>query len=230
MIKSKKVSLVIPSFNEKKRIINVINVAKRVSQISEIIVVDDGSDSVSKKILKKIKGIKLIIHPQNFGKCQALKTGTLAAKGDIIAFVDADLTGLQPRHLTKLLKPILSNQADITLSQRDRHHWKIFDEGFIIAYTGDRCLKKELLVDNIDIFEVSGYLFEAAFNQRFFNSNLSIFKVRFDGVSHFSKQEKDGIIWGLVKDIQMTWKVSSFLGLKKLLFQTSYSRNLPIFR
>jgi len=71
MIKSKKVSLVIPSFNEKKRILDVVNVAKQVPQISEIIIVDDGSDLVSKNILKKITGIKLIVHPQNFGKTTA---------------------------------------------------------------------------------------------------------------------------------------------------------------
>ena len=228
MIKSKKVSLVIPSFNEKKRILDVVNVAKQVPQISEIIIVDDGSDLVSKNILKKITGIKLIVHPQNFGKTTALKTGVIHAAGDIIIFLDADLVGLQPHHIRQLLKPVLSNQADITLSQRDRHHWKIFDEGFIVAYTGDRCLNKELLVDNIDIFEAPGYLFEAAFNQRFFNSDLSIARVRFTGVSHFSKQEKDGIFLGLIKDIQMVWKILRFLRLKKLLFQTSHSRNLPL--
>ena len=95
MIKSKKVSLVIPSFNEKKRILDVVNVAKQVPQISEIIIVDDGSSDSSKTVIKN-KYLKTfskfrLVQNSHQGKAFAVLTGIKQAKGDYVIFTDIDL-------------------------------------------------------------------------------------------------------------------------------------------
>jgi len=222
------VSVVIPSFNEERRILSVISVVKQCPHVNEIIVVDDGSDNLSHRILASIPDINLITHPQNLGKSQALKTGTLQARGDLITFLDADLVNLSLQHLTTLIQPVKNRQYDITLSQRDREYWKIFGNGFVVAFTGDRCLPKQLLLDNINIFDVQGYLIEASFNQRFFNSHYQTARVRFDAVGHCPKHLKTGTLVGLRADIAMANSIASYLGFKKLLKQVTFASRLPL--
>jgi len=63
----------------KKMIYNSLNVLKKVTKRSEIIMVDDGcpekSGSIAKKLTKKFKNIKVIFHKKNLGYGAALKTG-----------------------------------------------------------------------------------------------------------------------------------------------------------
>src|SRR3989338_4298988 len=88
-----KTSLVIPAYNEEKTIAHVIKQAKLVKDISEIIVVDDGSKDRTSKIAKNL-GVEVIKHHKNLGKGEALKTGISHARGTIILFLDADLKNI----------------------------------------------------------------------------------------------------------------------------------------
>ena len=108
-----KVSLIIPAYNEEKTIGKVLNVAKKVKLLDEIIVVDDGSADCTKSIAKKYNVI-VVSHKTNLGKGTAISTGIKRAKGDILVFIDADLTNISPRKITALAHPILSNEADFT--------------------------------------------------------------------------------------------------------------------
>jgi len=91
-----KVSVIIPAYNENDRIERVV--FPLLGFVDEIIIVDDGSDYP----IKKIEGIKLLRHEINKGKGEALKTGFIEAKNEVIAFFDADLIGLNVKHLKKM--------------------------------------------------------------------------------------------------------------------------------
>ena len=87
------ISIVIPAFNEEKAIGETLQDLESTLKSSrrpyEIIVVDDGSkDNTSAEVEKT--STQLIRHPKNRGYGASLKTGTLAAKGDIVVFYDAD--------------------------------------------------------------------------------------------------------------------------------------------
>ncbi len=117
------ISLVIPFYNEEKRIADTAR--RAVDYLSahfsdfELLLVDDGSTDGSAAALLPLCGerVKLLGYRQNRGKGYAVKTGIMAAKGDAVFFLDADLAyGLE------VLKPacerLMSTKADILIGSR----------------------------------------------------------------------------------------------------------------
>ena len=90
-----KLSIVIPCFNEKATILELINAVRRAPiEHKQIIIIDDGSTDGTREILKMfhdVAHIDVIYHDKNKGKGAALRTGFAAANGDICVVQDADL-------------------------------------------------------------------------------------------------------------------------------------------
>jgi len=110
-----KLSIIIPAYNEKNTIEEIIRRIKVVNLSGvekEIIVVDDGSKDGTSEILKKIPGIKYIFHEKNLGKGGAMKTGFKNASGDILIIQDADLE-YDPNDYMAVIEPILSGRAEV---------------------------------------------------------------------------------------------------------------------
>jgi len=95
---AQKISLVIPAYNEEKLIVSsikkVLTYMLKNKYNFEVIVVDDGSKDKTKEKVRSIKDkhVKLLSYKPNKGKGHAVKTGMLAAKGDLLLFLDADLS------------------------------------------------------------------------------------------------------------------------------------------
>ena len=121
MIKfKKKLSIIIPVYNEKNTIEKVLNKIHKLKNIKkEIIVVDDASYDGSANILKKNKNkiTILIHHKKNMGKGSALRTGIRLASGNIILIQDADLE-YNPDDYQKLLQPFIETDADVVYGTR----------------------------------------------------------------------------------------------------------------
>ena len=110
-MKVKKISIVIPVFNEEgtiSRIIKAVKKAKVFGLKKEIIVIDDCSTDKTSTILSKLskKEIKVLSHSKNQGKGTALRTGLKITTGDIIIIQDADLE-YDPADYSRLIEPIL---------------------------------------------------------------------------------------------------------------------------
>ena len=114
-----KISVVIPVFNERDTIAQLIGRVRAVlgERPSEIVVVDDGSIDGTRDILRSVEGIRLIEHEKNQGKGAALRTGFAAVDGDVVIVQDADLE-YDPRDYEKLLEPILDGRADVVFGSR----------------------------------------------------------------------------------------------------------------
>lgn len=117
----KKISIVIPVYNEEKTLVEILNAVEKADSLGlekEIILVDDCSRDKSREVLKAYEGRhKILYHEKNKGKGAALKTGFNEASGDIILIQDADLE-YNPDEYSILLSPILDGKADVVYGSR----------------------------------------------------------------------------------------------------------------
>jgi len=116
-----KISIVIPCYDEKNTIEQIVEAVRAAPiESKEIIVVDDCSQDGTQELLReKISRIvdQIIYHPVNRGKGAALRTGFAAATGDIVVVQDADLE-YNPENYPLLLEPLLSGKADVVFGSR----------------------------------------------------------------------------------------------------------------
>lgn len=112
-------SVVIPVYNEKSTIREIVKKVKAVNIPKEIILVDDGSTDGSREILKTMKSdnVKVLLHPKNYGKGYAVRTGIKEASGRITIIQDADLE-YEPKEFPMLIKPIIDGKSKVVYGTR----------------------------------------------------------------------------------------------------------------
>jgi glycosyltransferase involved in cell wall biosynthesis len=115
-----RLSVVIPVYNERNTLAEILRRVRATPMAKEIILVDDGSTDGTRELLADMTSepdLRILFHPENRGKGAALKTGFLAATGAIVLVQDADLE-YDPADYPALLAPILANQADVVFGSR----------------------------------------------------------------------------------------------------------------
>jgi glycosyltransferase involved in cell wall biosynthesis len=118
----KKVSIVVPVYNEKGTIEQVLELVKKANVLNlekEIILVDDFSTDGTREYLESLidPSLKIIYHQKNQGKGAALHTGFASATGGIVVVQDADLE-YDPAEIEKVLKPFFERQASVVYGSR----------------------------------------------------------------------------------------------------------------
>jgi len=116
-----KLSIVIPCYNEKGLLPQLISLVKSTSvSDKEIILVDDGSNDGTAELIKNSiekEVARVIYHPVNMGKGAAIRSGLSAVTGDIVLIQDADLE-YDPAEYPKLIAPIVEGKADVVFGSR----------------------------------------------------------------------------------------------------------------
>lgn len=134
-----KVSVVIPVYNERAFIEEVLLRVQTVELDKEIIVVDDGSTDGTRALLEglekaqsggasevavheganrlSLENMRFLFQPRNRGKGAALRRAFEAASGDVVLVQDADLE-YNPADYDKLLEPIFDGRADVVYGSR----------------------------------------------------------------------------------------------------------------
>lgn len=118
-------SVVIPALNEENGIADIIQRVHAVEaalrdegvEALELIVVDDGSRDRTAEIAASFPFVHLLRHPVNQGYGAAIKSGFFHARGELLAFLDADGT-YPPERFPELCRAALHRQADVVVGSR----------------------------------------------------------------------------------------------------------------
>ena len=132
-------SVVMPVFNERATIEEIIPRVLAVPVRIELIVVDDCSTDGTRDLLtalQKQHTFKLIFQPQNGGKGSALRRGFQEVTGDLVVIQDADLE-YSPEELPELIELICKGRADVVYGSRFLGRHRVF---LFTHYLGNRLL------------------------------------------------------------------------------------------
>ena len=118
-------SIIIPAYNEAKRISRTLETIQRYiegkSWGAEVIVVNDGSSDETAAVVESYrsqwKALRVIDNGGNRGKGFSVRNGALGAQGDVILFTDADLSA-PITEAPKLIDPIVNGECDVTFGSR----------------------------------------------------------------------------------------------------------------
>jgi len=132
-------SVVMPAFNEKATIEEILRRVAAVSIRTQVIVVDDCSTDGTREILTRLQpelGFTLLLQERNMGKGAALRRGFEAVRGDLVVIQDADLE-YSPEEFPSLIELICQGRADVVYGSRFLGRHRVF---LFTHYAGNRFL------------------------------------------------------------------------------------------
>ncbi len=152
------ISVLIPVYNEKDTIFEVVRRVQAQPFEKEIIIVDDCSKDGTREMLQQAifpPNVKVLYHKKNMGKGAGIRTGVQAATKEIIIIQDADLE-YNPGDFAIVLRPLMDGVADVVYGSRFLGIHRSF---MLHHYVGNKLLTltTNLLYNNILTDMETGY-------------------------------------------------------------------------
>ncbi len=218
-------SVVMPVFNERETIDEIVSRVVAMPMRVELIVVDDCSTDGTRAHLGELQkqfGFTLLLQPHNQGKGAALRRGFAAVSGDIVAIQDADLE-YSPEELPGLAQLIIEGRADVVYGSRFLGQHRVF---LFTHYLGNQLLtlitnvlyntmlsdmetcykvmRREVL-DGLDL-QSNGFGIEPEITAKIFKRHYRVYEVpiTYDGRGYDEGKKitwKDGLValWVLIR-------------------------------
>lgn len=206
-----KLSVIIPCYNEKDTLEDIIReVKKSPVESKEIIIVDDCSTDGTRDLLKnrfEQEVEKVLYHEVNQGKGAALRTGIKEATGDLVIIQDADLE-YDPQEYPMLIDPILNDRADVVYGSRFIgggphrvvYFWHMIGNKFLTLLSNmftnlnltdmETCYKvfRREIIQSIEI-EEDRFGFEPEITAKIARKNCRIYEM---GISYYGRTYTEG--------------------------------------
>ena len=224
----RRISCIIPAYNEGPRIKAVLDVVAAHPLIDEIIVVDDGSSDDTAAFVSGREKVVLISLAKNGGKTRALAAGLARARSTYVLFIDSDLIGLGTAELTALIQPVLDGRADMSISLRRNAPglWHLIGIDYI---SGERMLRRDLIADRLsELDALPRFGFEVWLNQVCIDAAARLAVVEWSHVDSPLKSRKYGVFQGIVADLRMMSDLLHTAGPWQLVRQIVRMRTLRV--
>lgn len=220
-------SVIIPVYNEKNTIRELVGRVQAMNLAYEIVIVDDGSKDGTRELLAEMDGkdkVRVILHEKNQGKGAAVRTGIQSALGDVLLIQDADLE-YDPQEYPNLLKPIEENKADVVYGSRflgEPHRallfWNMIANKLLtfmtnILYntilsdmeTGYKVFRREVVADmNL---RANRFDFEPEFTAKILKKKVRVYEV---GISFNPREYSEGKKIGLRDAFEAVWALVKY--------------------
>jgi glycosyltransferase involved in cell wall biosynthesis len=205
-----RISAIVPAYNEAEHISHVLDVLCTYRGFSEIIVVDDGSTDETARLVKRYP-VTYLHHQPNRGKGYAMDQGVQRASGDILFFSDADILGLTPEVIDRILGPVASGSVEMSVGVRGRGIppvmgilARIFPVTMLIS--GERALTRRLW-EQLPLFYKKGFRIESGLNYyaRYLGQGLSYTVC--PELQQTIKEQKYGFWAGFVRRLGMIYDI-----------------------
>jgi len=216
---NKKITSLIPFYNESDNILSILKMLTNVSQISQIICIDDGSkNNLYEKIKKSFPNVELIQNKINIGKAGSIFKATEKSNNEDVLLLDADLVDLSVNEVSHAIDLYKTNNLDMLILENKG------DNNFIdsilrktIIQSGKRILTKTDLL-KIAKRTPEKYQLEVAINQYMHLHNKKIAWIKSNSFNPH-KKKKIGLIKGIIEDHKMNMSIVNYLGLKDYISQ-----------
>ena len=194
-------TVLIPAYNEADTIDAVIEVSLR-SGLGDVVVVDDGSSDGTAAAARRA-GAQVIELQRNLGKGGAVAAGLERIDSEVVLLVDADLVGLRPQHLEDLAAPVLRGEVEMTRGVFTGGRWRTTAaQRLTPQLNGQRAVRRDLLLQ-VPQLEATRYGIEVAITDTARRQGWRCRDVPLEGVSQVMKEEKRGLLAGLVMRLRM---------------------------
>jgi glycosyltransferase involved in cell wall biosynthesis len=212
----KKIAAVVAALNEEKRIGTVLEAITTADPIDEIIVVSDGSTDRTAEVAASFQGVRTIALPNNIGKGGALWHGVQQTEADVLLFLDADLIGLRSAQVCQLVRPMLDEDADMTIGVfRGGQWWSDLSQRVVPYVSGQRAVKRDVFLD-VPHLETARMGVEIALTYYAKSHHLDVKTIFLEGVTHPMKEKKLGLARGIAGRMKMYWEISAYVARQRL--------------
>jgi glycosyltransferase involved in cell wall biosynthesis len=221
-----KLSVIMPIYNEKDTLQEIIKRVQNTGLVDEIVLIDDGSIDGTRDIVNTYRGkegFQVVMHEKNQGKGAAVRSGFDVASGDVFLIQDADLE-YDPRDYPELLKPIDEGLSEVVYgsrflgaSRRVAMFWHMVANKLLTLFTnilydtiltdmetGYKVFKRHV-VDDMPL-HAKRFEFEPEFTAKILKRNYRIFEVPITfNPRDYDEGKKIGLsdafeaIWALIK-------------------------------
>lgn len=183
---------ILSAYNEESRVAQVLEAVVPTPCIDQVLVVNDGSTDATAARVLEVPGAYLLSLSCNVGKGGAMAAGARFADADVLLFLDADLQGLTPDHIERLVAPVVNGEAGMAVGRFcGGRYLTDLSQRIAPMVSGQRAIARAVF-DQIGGIDGARYGVEMLITRHCRQHRVRTISVPLPGVTHPMKEEKLG--------------------------------------